>query len=106
MSKIDIVRAWKDPVYRASLSAEQRAALPQNPAGSVEISDEDLGKVSAGAIRGGAVGSVGGSAVYREIKDSDFCTLACPTKVLCSLNDCSAIACATAYPNCPITKAR
>jgi mersacidin/lichenicidin family type 2 lantibiotic len=48
MSNNKIVRAWKDPVYRNSLSEAERAALPANPAGSIEISDADLGKVSGG----------------------------------------------------------
>lgn len=33
MSKLNIVRAWKDPAYFASLSAEERALVPANPAG-------------------------------------------------------------------------
>lgn len=37
MSKIDVVRAWKDEEYRAALSASELAALPANPAGSVEF---------------------------------------------------------------------
>jgi mersacidin/lichenicidin family type 2 lantibiotic len=48
MSNNKIIRAWKDPVYRASLSEAERAALPANPAGSIEISDSDLGKVAGG----------------------------------------------------------
>jgi mersacidin/lichenicidin family type 2 lantibiotic len=39
---IDIVRAWKDEEYRSSLSAEQQALLPANPAGELELSDADL----------------------------------------------------------------
>ena len=101
MSNAHIIRAWKDAKYRASLSQEQLAALPANPAGNVEISDEDLGKVVAGRGR-----SVGGFAEGPVVKDTDFCTLACPTHVLCTLNDCSQLGCATAYPNCPISGAR
>ena len=48
MSTRNIIKAWKNPAYRNSLSAAERAALPANPAGSVEISDEDLGKVAGG----------------------------------------------------------
>jgi mersacidin/lichenicidin family type 2 lantibiotic len=48
MSNNNVVRAWKDPVYRNSLTEAERAALPANPAGSIELSDEDLGKVSGG----------------------------------------------------------
>lgn len=49
MSKNKIIRAWKDPLYRSSLSEAERAALPANPAGAIEISDADLGKVAGGA---------------------------------------------------------
>jgi mersacidin/lichenicidin family type 2 lantibiotic len=49
MSKHNIIRAWKDPNYRNSLSEAERASLPPNPAGAIEISDADLGKV-AGSV--------------------------------------------------------
>ena len=42
MSKADIIRAWKDPTYRQALSAAELAALPKNPAGQVELTDEEL----------------------------------------------------------------
>jgi mersacidin/lichenicidin family type 2 lantibiotic len=45
---IDIVRAWKDEEYRNSLSEEQRAQLPENPAGTRELSDTDLENVAGG----------------------------------------------------------
>ena len=48
MSKNDIIRAWKDVQYRSNLSKEQRALLPQHPAGSTELTDEDLGVVAGG----------------------------------------------------------
>lgn len=40
-----IIRAWKDPEYRASLSSEERAALPESPAGQsvVELDEAELG---------------------------------------------------------------
>jgi len=47
MAKIDVIRAWKDPVYRAGLAAADRAVLPQNPAGLVELNDEEL-KMASG----------------------------------------------------------
>jgi mersacidin/lichenicidin family type 2 lantibiotic len=50
MSNNKTIRAWKDPVYRNSLSEAERAALPANPAGSIEISDADLGKVAGGFV--------------------------------------------------------
>jgi mersacidin/lichenicidin family type 2 lantibiotic len=48
MSTRNIIRAWKDPVFRNGLNETERAGLPANPAGSIEISDEDLGKVAGG----------------------------------------------------------
>jgi mersacidin/lichenicidin family type 2 lantibiotic len=50
MHKVDIVRAWKDPLYRASLSPDELAQLPDNPAGAIELSDDRLKVVSGGAI--------------------------------------------------------
>ena len=49
MSKIDVVRAWKDAGYRAGLSAAERAALPTNPAGMVDLSDLQQESVNGGA---------------------------------------------------------
>jgi len=40
ISDIDVVRAWKDEEYRNSLSEEQKAQLPENPAGLVDLTDE------------------------------------------------------------------
>lgn len=37
MKKIDVVRAWCDEEYRNSLTDEQRACLPENPAGLAVI---------------------------------------------------------------------
>lgn len=48
MSDIDIIRAWKDEEYRKSLTDEQRASMPMNPAGQIELSDADLGSVAGG----------------------------------------------------------
>ena len=45
---IDVERAWKDEEYRNSLTPEQLAQLPPNPAGDVEISEDDLDNVSGG----------------------------------------------------------
>ncbi len=36
-----IIRAWKDDDYRMSLSADELRALPENPAGVVEVSRMD-----------------------------------------------------------------
>lgn len=43
-----IIRAWKDPEFRSSLSAEEQAQLPENPAGAIELSDEELDMATGG----------------------------------------------------------
>ena len=49
MSKLDIVRAWKDEEYCESLSDKQRASLPVNPAGVIELTDVELSGAAGGA---------------------------------------------------------
>jgi mersacidin/lichenicidin family type 2 lantibiotic len=48
MNKIDVVRAWRDEEYRNSLTPEERASLPENPAGLATISDDVLRSVAGG----------------------------------------------------------
>ena len=48
MNNVDIVRAWKDADFRASLDGEDLSHLPENPAGVSELSDEDLQTVAGG----------------------------------------------------------
>ena len=50
MSRLDVIRAWKDEEYFSSLSETERVLLPQNPAGFVELSDEELGGAQGGVI--------------------------------------------------------
>ena len=50
LSVNEIIRAWKDKNFRDSLNEEQRAQLPANPAGLVEIDDEQLVQVTGGAL--------------------------------------------------------
>lgn len=49
MKTEDVIRAWKDAEFRAQLSEEERALLPQNPAGLVQLTDEALQDVVGGA---------------------------------------------------------
>jgi mersacidin/lichenicidin family type 2 lantibiotic len=42
MSTLDVIRGWKDEEYRRSLSDDQRAMLPDHPAGFIELADEEL----------------------------------------------------------------
>ena len=80
MVKQQIIRAWKDPAFRNSLSAAERAALPPNPAGGIELSDGDLGNVA------------GGNYVWPT--RYNFCSF------YCTLRDCytSALTCTIKYP--------
>lgn len=43
-----VIRVWKDPEYRLNLSAEDQAQLPENPAGAIELSDDELEMVAGG----------------------------------------------------------
>jgi len=49
---IDVMRAWKDPEYRKTLSAEELASLPKNPAGKSDLSEGDLDNISGGQCKG------------------------------------------------------
>ncbi|MBK8252963.1 MAG: mersacidin/lichenicidin family type 2 lantibiotic [Polyangiaceae bacterium] len=70
MTPNDIIKAWKNSTFRASLSAEERAGLPQNPAGLIELIDDELEVVGGGT--------------------KNSCTTACPSyKGMC----CSIIVC-------------
>lgn len=48
MTKENIIRAWKDPEYFNSLTDAERAALAENPAGPMRISDQELENVVGG----------------------------------------------------------
>jgi mersacidin/lichenicidin family type 2 lantibiotic len=48
MSKIDIIRAWKDEEYRWSLNEAERALLPDHPSGLIELNDNDMMGVVGG----------------------------------------------------------
>ena len=49
MSHRDIIRAWKDAEFRSSLSEAERAMLPANPAGAIELADPALDRTMARA---------------------------------------------------------
>ena len=38
MPEIDIILAWKDKEYRQSLNEAEQESLPDNPAGTLELS--------------------------------------------------------------------
>ena len=43
-----IIQAWKDPFFRVNLSKEEQEALPENPAGAIELTDEELDMAAGG----------------------------------------------------------
>ncbi len=49
MAKVDVIRAWKDEDYRLNLGAEERALVPENPAGIIDLSDSRLDMVAGGS---------------------------------------------------------
>ena len=59
MSAINVVRAWKDEEYRRSLSELERAQLPPNPAGLIDLSDAAMEDVSGGLFAPTALGCGG-----------------------------------------------
>jgi mersacidin/lichenicidin family type 2 lantibiotic len=82
MKKEMIIRAWKDPEYRARLSSEERAALPESPSGRAltELEESEL------------LGAVGG----RRARDYSLDTFRCaapswncePTLASCGIVAC------------------
>jgi mersacidin/lichenicidin family type 2 lantibiotic len=52
MKRETIVRAWKDPEFRASLTSEERSSLPECPAGPAftELDESELEDAVGGAL--------------------------------------------------------
>lgn len=48
-TELDIVRSWKDPRYRRTLSAQQLETLPDHPAGPAVLADQEL-KIAGGLV--------------------------------------------------------
>jgi mersacidin/lichenicidin family type 2 lantibiotic len=44
--KLDVIRAWHDVDYRNSLSEEELASLPENPAGLATVDETALRSVT------------------------------------------------------------
>ncbi len=88
MSNLDVVRAWKDESYRNSLSEAERAMLPANPAGPIELTEEQLEVAGANTWHAGTMGcgcvfiTIGytciGFTVCGLVCNTAFCTYSCP----------------------------
>ncbi|HVF56051.1 MAG TPA: mersacidin/lichenicidin family type 2 lantibiotic [Pyrinomonadaceae bacterium] len=88
MKKVDIIRAWKDEEYRASLTDDERASLPEHPSGAIELYDAELGEV-AGAMDSEGLATWG----------------CCGTGWACTLWLCKATHYAASFGCCPETAA-
>jgi mersacidin/lichenicidin family type 2 lantibiotic len=71
--KFDIVRAWKDESYRSSLSSQEQAMLPENPAGALDLSDAELETIQGatninGNVSGGCTSDQQWSVVGNTIR--------------------------------------
>lgn len=53
LSGIDVVRAWKDPQYRQSLSPSEMGMMAAHPAGEVDLKGTELDRSAAQVARGG-----------------------------------------------------
>lgn len=73
-----IIRAWKDPEFRALLSPEQRSTLPENPSGKsiTELGDSELDD------------AVGGLVAYTRYGCCRESVGICPTTTVLSRNLC------------------
>jgi mersacidin/lichenicidin family type 2 lantibiotic len=45
--KINLIKAWKDEEYRSTLTQDQLTEI-RNPAGSVELSNDDMQSINGG----------------------------------------------------------
>lgn len=43
-----IIRVWRDPKYRGSLSSEELRSLPQSPVGFLDLNEEEQSNVTGG----------------------------------------------------------
>src|SRR5947208_11668395 len=75
--KYDLVRAWKDDAYRASLDADLADSLPDHPAG--DLSDAELSEVCGGGYSPHAKAfslagaNAAGARFWRDHTFSGFC---------------------------------
>lgn len=84
MSKSQIIRAWKNEEYRNSLSADQRAQIPEHPAGLIELTCEELVSVDGSS---GTVQTTGVPCMLDDLKHTKDGGTFCGTKdITCERN--------------------
>lgn len=52
MTSHQIVRAWKDADYGATLSLSEASSVPAHPVGGIQLADAELGLVAGGYEEG------------------------------------------------------
>ncbi|HKI01919.1 MAG TPA: mersacidin/lichenicidin family type 2 lantibiotic [Thermoanaerobaculia bacterium] len=79
--KVDIARALKDKGYYNSLNDAERALVPENPVGSIELSDADLENASGGLIDQTGTGAPECRCEKTQTADSNggACYCTCPS---------------------------
>ena len=77
MKNTNIVRSWKDPLYRSTLKAKELAELPTNPAGLMEIADANLLTVNGGML----IPTIGGCTVTLVLCVPYSLLSICPTTI-------------------------
>jgi mersacidin/lichenicidin family type 2 lantibiotic len=83
----NIVRAWKDETYRQSLSAQEQAMLPANPAGEIELTDTELEAVYGAHEFGRAETII--NRVHQDVDQKAAATLGNDDIIINSLVRCS-----------------
>jgi mersacidin/lichenicidin family type 2 lantibiotic len=98
MSRDDIIRAWKDAEFRKKLSSKKRALLPDNPAGYIELKDEDLGAVVGGESLPACTGYITtcDAQCFTEVGTCETCTGCGAT---CQGETCGGHTCGTTCPS-------
>jgi len=76
MTRLVVVRAWRDPVFRSDLTTEALRELPKHPAGDFTESDE-LWRVPGITFTGGC-GTPGCSRIICTDPCSRTCWARCP----------------------------
>ena len=95
----EIIKAWENPEYRASLTEAQWNALPENPAGSVDNAEfsGDLAQVSGNSCSGDSCSgnSCSGDSCSGNSCSGDSCSGNSCSGNSCSGNSCSGNSCSS-----------
>ncbi len=84
MDTSTIIRAWKDPQYRARLTPAQLAALPESPSGKplTELEETDLDNAVGGGLPYGGPQTSPIRCRY-SVVIANSCGITCTAPVLC-----------------------